>query len=947
MALKKVRGNIERMFDKNLTDLVRGIRNSKENEAKYIAQCMEEIKQELRQENVAVKATAVAKLTYLQMLGYDISWAGFNIIEVMSSSKFTYKRIGYLASSQSFHTDTDLLMLTTNMIRKDLNSQNQYDAGVALSALACFISPDLARDLANDIMTLLSSTKPYLRKKAVLMMYKVFLRFPEALRPAFPRLKDKLEDMDCGVQSAAVNVVCELARKNPKNYLSLAPVFFKLMTSSTNNWMLIKIIKLFGALTPLEPRLGKKLIEPLTNLIHSTSAMSLLYECINTVIAVLISISSGMPNHSASIQLCVQKLRILIEDSDQNLKYLGLLAMSKILKTHPKSVQAHKDLIMVCLDDKDESIRLRALDLLYGMVSKKNLMEIVKKLMVHMDKAEGTVYRDELLVKIIDICSQDNYHFITSFEWYVSVLVELARVEGMKHGPLLAHQMLDVAVRVKAIRPFAVGQMTLLLNNSHMFMQPSGGSNMANVLYAAAWICGEYANELEKPEETLFSMLTGKVHSLPGHIQSAYVQNIMKVLSIILSKGNIQQSIKVCKRVSDKLVQYVSSGDLEVQERSSAALQLISYILKELENGDNDDVCTQLAYLFSGELNPVAPKAQRKVQVPEGLNLNQWINEPLQSSSESDDDNLSDGHSNFFNLGGFDKTEENENTPNTAEQVEKNRKARLQEQENNPNYLKLNSNNDQICDIPITSIDLPTSLNVSGFISSDKYIKTKKSKKDKKKSKKKKRGQNNFEDEEIVEPIIEMIVNRDIGEMPDGAEDSDGAIDVQKDMNDPHTALDIDLDVPEIERPPPVEEKKHKKKKKEKEKKKKTEKSKKLKKIDKNDQQLIEIKQGYEEALGICTPSKEIVQAEDLSFNKLAMDKFILLEYKIDPKSELSNLATVFFRFTNVGNNCLIKNIEIDVTNSAAIQFLDEVYTYYFLFSSKYLINSYLFKLSI
>lgn len=49
-------------------------------------------------------------------------------------------------------------------------------------------------------------------------------------------------------------------------------------------------------------------------------------------------------------------------------KYLGLLAMSKILKTHPKSVQSHKDLILQCLDDKDESIRLRALDLLYGMV---------------------------------------------------------------------------------------------------------------------------------------------------------------------------------------------------------------------------------------------------------------------------------------------------------------------------------------------------------------------------------------------------------------------------------------------------------------------------------------------------------------------------------------------------------------------------------------------------
>lgn len=124
------------------------------------------------------------------------------------------------------------------------------------------------------------------------------------------------------------------------------------------------------------------------------------------------------------------------------MKYLGLLAMSKILRTHPKSVQAHKDLVLQCLDDKDESIRLRALDLLYGMVrahpatwpprrpapplphqppplqvSKKNLMEIVKKLMTHVDKAEGTTYRDELLTKIIDICSQSNYQHITNFEW--------------------------------------------------------------------------------------------------------------------------------------------------------------------------------------------------------------------------------------------------------------------------------------------------------------------------------------------------------------------------------------------------------------------------------------------------------------------------------------------------------------------------------------------------
>lgn len=36
MALRKVKGNFERMFDKNLTDLVRGIRNNKDSEVSII-----------------------------------------------------------------------------------------------------------------------------------------------------------------------------------------------------------------------------------------------------------------------------------------------------------------------------------------------------------------------------------------------------------------------------------------------------------------------------------------------------------------------------------------------------------------------------------------------------------------------------------------------------------------------------------------------------------------------------------------------------------------------------------------------------------------------------------------------------------------------------------------------------------------------------------------------
>ena len=90
------------------------------------------------------------------------------------------------------------------------------------------------------------SSKPYLRKKSVLVLYSIFRKYPRALRLTFDRLRDKLKDDDPGVQNAAVNVICELARKNPSNYLALLPHLFDLLNNSNNNWMLIKLGKLLG-----------------------------------------------------------------------------------------------------------------------------------------------------------------------------------------------------------------------------------------------------------------------------------------------------------------------------------------------------------------------------------------------------------------------------------------------------------------------------------------------------------------------------------------------------------------------------------------------------------------------------------------------------------------------------------------------------------------------------
>ncbi|KAK6733304.1 hypothetical protein RB195_017196 [Necator americanus] len=851
MALRKVRSNLDRLFDKSLTDLIRGIRNNKENEARYIASCIEEIKMELRQDSTYIKANAIEKLAYLQMLGYDISWAAFNIIEVMASTKYTEKRIGYLAAAQCFNDTTEVLMLTTNLIRKDLNSANMYDSGVALGGLSCFVTPDLARDLASDIVNLLSSSRPYTRKRAVLLLYKIFLKYPEALRPTFPRLKDKLEDPDPGVQSAAVNVICELARKNPKNYLTLAPVFFKLMTTSSNNWMLIKIIKLFGALVPLEPRLGKKLLEPLTNLINSTSAMSLLYECINTVIAVLISISAG-GDHAASIQLCVQKLGVLIEDSDQNLKYLGLLAMGKILQTHPKAVQAHKDIVLRCLDDKDESIRLRSLDLLYGMVSKKNIMEIVKKLMEHVESAEGSHYRDELLSRIIGICSYNNYQFITNFEWYISVLVELTKVEGTKHGAKIAEQIQDVTVRVESIRHFSVSQMALLVENAHILLAGSAQqrNNISEVLLAAAWICGEYSQHVRNVPSVLESMLRARTSVMSGHILSVYVQNIGKLYSTLLSKAEEEDDWDAIESLDNlmlsKLADFELAEHLEAQERACTLMSILRVV--EAAHGKREKIAADIAKLYEGELNPVAAKAQRKVPVPEGLDLDEWINEPWQDTPESSEESDVDAtfgqpapriRSEFTSFGNVPTYEDQpkfgekpkkgkrkESLELSPEEIERRRKAREAERESNPYYVKGSATvpkrptrfvtlesahaND------VDKVDIQSPLEIPGVVGLSRYMEQqdstltwKKAKEDTKKKKKGKKGKKKRRASTTSEEEVAVVhqVNRADGEMPEGAKSTDDE-DNAANVSDEFRALDINLDEPlrpeEVVRGPPI-----------------------------------------------------------------------------------------------------------------------------------------------
>ena len=152
------------------------------------------------------------------------------------------------------------------------------------------------------------------------------------------------------------------------------------------------------------------------------------------------------------------------------------------------------------------------------------------------------------------------------------------------------------------------------------------------MLYAAGWLVGEYCHHLTSHQDTLQALIRGMTPSLPSHIQAVYIQSAVKIYTDCGLPENMMADIV------SKLESLATSSDLEVQERAGTGLQLLRFVSRQRERLEEETFVEEMKTFFSGELNPVGPKAQKKVPVPEGLDLEAWINEPEEESEEEEEE---------------------------------------------------------------------------------------------------------------------------------------------------------------------------------------------------------------------------------------------------------------------------------------------------------------------
>lgn len=69
------------------------------------------------------------------------------------------------------------------------------------------------------------------------------------------------------------------------------------------------------------------------------------------------------------------------------MKYIGITGLGSIVKIDAKHTLSYQGLVVDCLEDTDDTLKVKTLDLLYKMTNKQNVEAIVDRLLAYLKEA--------------------------------------------------------------------------------------------------------------------------------------------------------------------------------------------------------------------------------------------------------------------------------------------------------------------------------------------------------------------------------------------------------------------------------------------------------------------------------------------------------------------------------------------------------------------------------
>jgi len=597
-----------------LRDLIRKVRACKTaaEERAVIAKESAMIRTAIREEQEHYRHRNVAKLLFMHMLGYPTHFGQLECLKLIASPHFPEKRIGYLGMMLLLSEEADVLMLSTNSLKNDMNSKNKFIAGLSLCTIGNLATADMSRDLAPEVDKHLKGGTPYLRKKANLAMARCLTKCPDMVEDFVDRVVTLLKDKNHGVLITVVQLMTQVLMIDFKNaeeegeepfdtdcrkaFLRLVPMLVKMLRNLLSSGyspeydvggisdpflqvQLLTLLRLLGTKNEnASEEMNDVLAQVATNTESSKNAgNAILYECVQTIM--------GIESEDGLRVLAVNILGRFLLNRDNNIRYVALNTLSRCVVEQQQTddgsaptdsansasaaLQKHRTTVVDCLKDPDISIRQRALELIYYMVNQDNVESLAAELLNYLVICPREHRRDicTRIFRVVEKYSPDD-------RWRVDTLITMLTIAGREASRDVQNATVIYISRSPSdIHAYATHKLLKAIRDDD--------GSRRGLLVVGIWCIGEYGDLLLSPYSyTPTARPNDGTSSTPVSITFMALDavSVVEAIKTVIDRHSCPGYVK-----ERALTSFAKLSDRFADKGDAAALEMVQKLIKKHE----------------------------------------------------------------------------------------------------------------------------------------------------------------------------------------------------------------------------------------------------------------------------------------------------------------------------------------------------------------------------
>ncbi len=309
------------------------------------------------------------------------------------------------------------------------------------------------------------------------------------------------------------------------------------VTGITDPFLQVKLLRLLRVLGRGDARTSEQINDILAQVATNTDSSknvgnSILYEAVLTILD--IEADSGLR------VLGVNILGKFLSNKDNNIRYVALNTLIKVVAVEPNAVQRHRNTILDCLRDPDISIRRRALDLSFTLINDGNIRVLIRELLAFLEVADNEF--KPVMTSQIGIAAD---RFAPNKRWHIDTMLRVLKLAGN----YVKEQILSSFVRLIATTPdlqtYSVQKLYASLKED---------ITQEGLTLAGAWVIGEYGDAL----------LLGGKYEEEELVREVKESDIIDLFATILSSAYATQIV----------TEYIITSSMKLSTRFSDPAQI-------------------------------------------------------------------------------------------------------------------------------------------------------------------------------------------------------------------------------------------------------------------------------------------------------------------------------------------------------------------------------------